>query len=716
MRIIEYMRKNVALQHYALMVLFAFIAYWPLSSLHHATRWDSVESYFPFRYFISDCLRNGELPLWCPYQLGGYPFYADPQSGAWYPVAWIFCSLGRYTLSWFAVEFMCTVFIGGLGMYRLVKSFDLDDRAALIAGMSYIACGFFISNAEHITWVVSAGWLTWVFWSYHRLITSGKYGYALLAGLCLYLLLSGGYPAFITVALYLLILFFLVLMFRRQPAPARWKLLWLHAAMAGVFLVVSAGILLSWYQFIPLISRGEAMSLEEVYVHPFSPRCAESFLLPFVTLKGTEIYNSDVSMRNAYIGLSCLLMLPFVRLRNRNMKLLVVGIVALFCLAAAAGPYLPVRAWLYHFVPMMRLFRFPSLFRIFFIIGAILISAHGTHAFLQNVPGNRRRLAWIVMTFLGVFILIFGSSILMSGFTWGWGHDLDSFWAHLVEAARSEHIQLQCMVQIILLGGLLTACLYRGGRFLTPRALIIFCMADMILASALNAYGTVVAMQRRGDQEDPIKDAPRHFTVPDPTIPVAAYSDLGRNMGLMRTNTSIYFKTPAADGYNTFLLNTFNRLDASPVRDSVRANPYLYFASAVATGADSTQLGSKTELRVDTSTYLRLRMTKLALDSGQHIKVSSFLPNEIIATVSTRDSALLNLQQSYAVGWSLSVDGKETPLIITNYTQMAGIIPPGEHRVVWTYNPPFIRFMAIWTVVSLVLLLAALGVYRRRLL
>ena len=133
------------------MVIFAFVAYWPLSSTHHATRWDSVETYFPFRYFISDCLRNGELPLWLPYQLGGYPFYADPQSGAWYPVAWIFCSLAPYTLSWFAVEFMFTVFVGGLGMYRLVKSFDLDDRAALIAGMSYIACGFFISNAEHTT-------------------------------------------------------------------------------------------------------------------------------------------------------------------------------------------------------------------------------------------------------------------------------------------------------------------------------------------------------------------------------------------------------------------------------------------------------------------------------------------------------------------------------------------------------------------------------------
>ena len=714
MHLPDYIKRARSLQHYALMALFAFLAYWPLSTLHHATRWDSVESYFPFRYFISDCLRNGELPLWCPYQLGGYPFYADPQSGAWYPVAWIFCLLTPYDLSWFAIEIMCSILIGGLGMYQLVRSFSLDARAALIGGMSYIACGFFISNAEHLTWVVSAGWLPWVFWSYHRLVQSGKYGYALLAGLFLFLLLSGGYPAFITVTLYLLILFFIVLQFKRQPLSARWKMLLLHGAMAGVFIALSLGILISWMQFIPLISRGAAMTLEAIYVHPFTPRCAESFLLPFVTLKGEEIYGSDVSMRNAYIGLSCLIMLLFLSARQWSAKLIVVAAVAVCCLTAAMGPFLPVRAWLYDYVPMMNLFRFPSLFRIFVIIGAIVISTHGVHRFLQNGAGNMRKLALILAGFIVIFLVVFACSVASSGFIWGWGFEIGTFKEHLVPATRAEHIQLQCIVQLVLLLALLGICLYRRGTFMTARVLILFCMSDLILASALNAFGTVVAQTRRSDQELPIKDAPRHFALPDETVPVAAYSDQGRNIGLLRTNTSIYFKTPAADGYNTFQLNTFNRLEASAIRDSVRANPFIYFANSVSIAADSLPLTNRFELRVDTASYYRLRQLTV-IDSARTFKLRSLLPNEIVATVATRDSTLVNLQQSYAKGWVMRVDGVERPIFVSNYTQMAGVIPPGEHKVEWRFHPPFVRPLFWWTLISLVLLLAGLGAFRRKL-
>jgi hypothetical protein len=690
--------------HYLLLAVFAFVAYWPLSTLQHATKWDSIETYFPFRYFLSDCLRNGEWPLWMPYQLGGYPFYADPQSGAWYPVAWIFCSIAPYTLSSLAIEILFTVFIAGVGMYRLVKSFELNDSAALIAGFSYIACGFFISNAEHLTWVISAAWLPWIFWSYHKLINTNKYGYAILCGLFLFLLLSGGYPAFITVALYLIILFFLILMFRKQAAASRWKLLWQHVAVAGVFVMLSAGVVWSWLQFMNQMSRGAGMSLEAVQVYPFSPRCLDSLLIPFASLKGDEIYGSDVSMRNAYIGLCCLLMLPFVSHKRSDRKLPVIVMVGLLCLAASLGPFLPVRAWLYHYVPMMRLFRFPALFRIFFIIGAIVIAAHGVHAFFSNTLRNKRILIWTVIVFLSVFAVIFISSVAISGFIWNWGFDAISFRNHLEAATRPEHIQLQCMLQLLLLSGLMIHLLNRG-RLIKPSALVVFCAIDMIAASALNTYGTIVAIQPRSEQEAPIKDAPRSFPVPDNNVPVSSFKDAKRNLGALRTNTSIYFKTPATDGYNSFTLNSFNVLGASAIRDSVWANPYLYFEREIAGRKDS----------LDSRAYGVLDFMAFP-EKGTQIIVSSFLPNEIAATVSVTKPRQLTLQQNYAGGWSLLVDGKETRLFVTNITQMAGIIPAGEHRVEWRFNPPYIRALAAWTVSCLLMLVAGLGFFRKRLL
>jgi hypothetical protein len=710
------MMKKSELLHHGLMLLFVIAAYWPLSSFHHTTRWDSVETYFPFRYFMSDCLRNGELPLWLPYQLGGYPFYADPQSGAWYPLAWILCSVGPYTLHTFAIEFILTVFIAGAGMYRLTKSFDAEARIALIAGIAYSACGFFISGAEYITWVVSAAWLPWIFWSYHRMTLSGKYGYALLTALFLYLLLSGGYPSFLAVALYLMIVFFALLMLRRQPAASRRSLLWLHLLTAAAFVVVSVGVLASWYHARAIISRGAELSLEAVNNGPFSPRCLESLILPFVTLRGDDVYITDISMRNAYIGLCCLLMLPFAAGSLRNRKMLVIALAAVFCLTAAMGDYLPVRGWLYDYVPLMRLFRLPAFFRIFFIIGAIIFSATGIAAFLDNISRNWRWLVRMLAALLAGLILLFIYSVLKHGFTWGWGTNGHTFRAHYYLSGRAEHVQLQCLVQIVLLGILLAGSLYRGGRFLNSGTLLIFCIADMFLAARLNAYGTVVYMEDRAATEAPIKSAPRSFPVPDNGVGVLATSDQKRNLGPLRTNTSIYFKTPAPDGYNSFLLNSFNRLAASPIRDSVWANPYLYFASGVSRGADSTPLDARSQLRVDTLLYDRLH-TLYPLQSGsQDIRVLEFSPDKIIAALHTEDSALLNLQQNYVAGWKMSVDGRNSPLMIANYTQMAALIPPGKHLAVWTFDPPGIRAMIAGTIAALALLIATLLIFRKRLL
>jgi hypothetical protein len=63
--------------------------FWQLSFMEHLMKWDMVDDTFPKRLHISECLRNGDLPLWCPYQNLGLPIHADPSSYTWYPVRWV---------------------------------------------------------------------------------------------------------------------------------------------------------------------------------------------------------------------------------------------------------------------------------------------------------------------------------------------------------------------------------------------------------------------------------------------------------------------------------------------------------------------------------------------------------------------------------------------------------------------------------------------------
>jgi hypothetical protein len=62
----------------------------------------------------------------------------------------------------------------------------------------------------------------------------------------------------------------------------------------------------------------------------------------------------------------------------------------IFCLSAAVGEYLPVREFLFRYVPMMNVFRFPSVFRLFFILGAVLSGVWTLQHYLLDDKREKR--------------------------------------------------------------------------------------------------------------------------------------------------------------------------------------------------------------------------------------------------------------------------------------------------------------------------------------
>jgi len=63
------------------------------------------------------------------------------------------------------------------------------------------------------------------------------------------------------------------------------------------------------------------------------------------------------------------------------------------------GGALPVRTFLYKWVPLMNAFRFPSIFRVFFIIGFLLIAAWSFKALKSNYAVNKKKLIRTIRNF-----------------------------------------------------------------------------------------------------------------------------------------------------------------------------------------------------------------------------------------------------------------------------------------------------------------------------
>jgi hypothetical protein len=72
------------------------------------------------------------------------------------------------------------------------------------------------------------------------------------------------------------------------------------------------------------------------------------------------------------------------------------------------------------------------------------------------------------------------------------------------------------------------------------------------------------------------------------------------------------------------------------------------------------------------------------------VVISEWGPEAITLSVTTSAPGLLVLSEVATPGWIASIDGKETPILQTNYLFRGIPIPAGAHTVSLRYRPPFL--------------------------
>jgi hypothetical protein len=132
---------------------------------------DDLLYYFPTRAFFHESIQGGHWPWLNPWTGLGRPFVADPQTAAWYPATWLFAGLDplwAYPLSlWLHYG------LALWGMYRLLRDWRLDRRAALFSGIVFAFCGFMLAHRAHLTMQYAGAWAPIVFWQLQRYTRSG---------------------------------------------------------------------------------------------------------------------------------------------------------------------------------------------------------------------------------------------------------------------------------------------------------------------------------------------------------------------------------------------------------------------------------------------------------------------------------------------------------------------------------------------------------------
>jgi hypothetical protein len=712
--------------YYLLLFLTAVLAMMPLAQFIHPLKYDMIDQAYPWRYFIGQCLQEGILPLWNPYQLLGSPIHADPQSSAWYPVTWFFGYISGYNIYTISIDFLLHIFLAGTGMFYLARKLDLRNETAFLMGISYMLSGFFIGNAQHFMWIISGTWIPFILGAFLQLRKEPSLFSAIRLGLPFFMIMTGGYPAFIFLTLYLLLLIFILFVYEdlRGKDYRRLRHFVAFLCISAVFTILAGMVVITSIYHLPsAMTRGSGVTLAQALFGAFTPQSFISFILPFASVRDMEFYNTDLSMSNSYFGLIILVFFitGLMMRKTRLINLLLAW--GLFCLAASVGSALPLREFLYHYVPFMNLFRFPALFRLFFILSFIVVSGFAFNNWLKDGGIYSRRIK-ISLISVSLIITAFMAYALVHG-----NLDFADFLQNQLfifseESRIVQHILFQGLLQlIILIIFFLLITKWRNAKYMLA-GFIILCGIDMVMASRLNGPYTLYTQRFKSvDIYEHAKHFPDGFPPPG-TNPVMENKDTkGLAFQALWRNLNIFHKQVSYEGYNPLHLKGFEDLaDNHPALFvTILQNPLVYLANKVSP-LDSLMIHEaahdydRKRVYFEKEEYNSLSVVGCRLSTDDTVMVSGFSPMEIKVVSRTNDRALVNLLQNNYYGWRATIDGEPAKIYTGNMSFLSVVVPAGEHEVVFIYDPKWVK-TGYWASLIMViggLVYMVLGVIRSR--
>lgn len=684
-------------------MLVVFIAYIPLTCFQNTLVNDDIDVALSTKYFAGECLQNGCLPLWNPYQIWGFPAHADLQYTNWNLETLLTGILFGYNYIILHALFIAYLFLAALGAFLLFRYLAKDSRAGFYTACVYLLSGLFIAHVQSLVTILGLVWLPYVLWSFLRWLQEPTIRHSILLCLFLYLLMTLGYQAFV----FMLIPPFVVLVIQQLFVHYKEKKTALirQTVMTGILSVTVLAVLLlpvlvTQFQAKPFVGRLNGMSVEEVMMNPFSPLSALSFLNPVLTIGHDDWFNTELTMRNAFLGLIPLLVL-FVALFKRHKS--AVGIILLsfaaLYLLGSLGDAIPVRKLMYYLLPGFKLFRFPSLLR---VVALLMLLAYGALNFNYALgilqQARKRNVALAVL-----FSLSFAVSILCyikCGHLSFLRNGQQGFHQRVIHSDPWEialYVSVgQCL--LLALGWLLWRRTGNEAGFF--RKLTLVTVAELTLVIWLYGQFTAFGTLKPKDLQANFAKMQSGFPFPSQD----ALSDTKYKFGHLEhfwKNTGAFKKQLFnEDAWTSFYFSNYDKLSSqlTDLKDSLQSYPFVYVSLP---HAQEPVAG----LPVDTSARF-IRSTFHARNASAGIQYTAFSPQKIAMNVKGHSPLILNLQQSWYSGWSVKVDGIERNIIWNAGLLMSVPVPSGLHSITFEYsNPVFEKALAV-SYTMLVLIIA----------
>ena len=672
-------KLNSEYPYFLLILLISIVAYcWMFI---YAPIYDFADEFFPGRYFMFESIHNNIFPIWLPYQSMGLPVHADPQSGTFYLPLWILSIFGGYSPITWGVEFVLHIFLAGSGFFVLARHFVVNKRAAFMAACCYMLSGFFVGNAQHISWIIAAAWMPWLIKYFLDFFENPCAKNSIASAVFASLLFTGGYPGFSFIVFYLFVIFFFYYIVINIKNKTYFKKFIPNLIFAGILcLLLMLPSVISLWEIKDYITRGETLSYAKASVISFTPQSFISLFFPWVACSEGAFIKTDISMGTIYVGVLTIFFFILGLLQKKNSRLKIIGYWGVFCLLLSLGSFLPFHKWAFFTLPLFNLIRIPAIFRLFVIIALLLIAALGFDKFISDFSEYRKRFFIFTISLWSCFLLFSVVLMIMEKTIF---QDFISFnFSDLLNKSIYHKFFYESLLQIFLLTVVLIS-IYADIRHIIKIMMMVL-IADLI-------FNVWICTQRTGFMSNyknkefavmlsskplgyPI---PREITSSERIYSVEDYGPFWRNLG-------IFAKKIEWDSYIGVLLKSHEKMLAPYFESGERLSlPAVVFFPDEIVYSDKPVFFNVDTAYTDNDCFVKSYNNACV----SNVSISRFNPGDIILSTFTEIERPVVVCQNYYPGWIAETEnGKALKIEILDNSLMSVKIPIGNHRIHFKYQ------------------------------
>jgi hypothetical protein len=696
---------------------------------------DPVRQQYPWKNLAFQAEQKFSLPLWNPYNFSGTPLLASFQSGAFYPLNLLFFVL-PFSVAWSLIIFSQPL-LAGIFLFFYLSHLRINKVASLFGAISFSFCGFSIAWLEWGTILSTALWLPLILLSIDKIIvqdlrakTQELRPKIIWSVIFLFSLVSSFFAGHLQTFFYLIMFSSIYFLLRMIQHRNKIRILALFSILYLLFFVLILPQLLPTLKFIALSARNvDLISWRQPgWFIPWQNLIqfiAPDFFGNPATLNYYGIWNYGEFV--GYIGIVPLVMALYALIFRRDKNIFIFG-VAFFLSLIFALPTIFAKAPFKFDIPFLSTAQ-PT--RLLFItdFSLSILAALGLDYFI--ISKNRKYILPILVIFgllfvgLWSFVLVFNGAILSV-------QDL---------SVAKQNLILPTLIFIVSAIFLL-ALLFKVSKKV---ASILFILLILITIFDLFRFGWKFEPFTNKEYLFPSTSIISFLQDQKGTFRVMA-----TDSKIFPPNFSIMYKLQTLDGYDPLYLQRYGELMAASARNKPDISTPFGF-NRIITPQDPlsrttdllgvkyvlslgemkdtklTQVFTDGFVRVYENTMAMPRAffvnTTLLVDSRQQaidalfnldyplnkrvvvenasnkklfksnwdlgeVQILDYQDNKIMIKTKNPGEGFLVLTDSFYPTWHAKIDGKETPIYLTDYNFRGIITPRGEHTILF-YNSLF---------------------------